>query len=310
MKEETTVLQPLPPGMLWFLALLPLLLRSPLAEAGNRFHERNHTGLLVLYGFDDGQRSADLHPTSARDYTGRGLLGNLTTSSTSVAWDATQQGLRVPGPSGSTRAVSQQTSASLLSRLSSEYSIEFFVLSTVHPPEAGQDIIAGFGDWQPGSSAPLCDANTPSDGGWRLVSAYGDSQCDTLRAQVSGYLHGEPACFQLSFANCPLGLRHLVLRARDGEISIATHGGVSASVDAGISFAPSLWARRPTPLSIAVPNPGSGWVGSIYSIAFYDRYLSDAEVAQNLIYGPPNSLPVASVSALSLTEDLTATLYP
>lgn len=46
--------------------------------------------------------------------------------------------------------------------------------------------------------------------------------------------------------------------------------------------------------------------------AIYNRYLSTAEVAQNRIYGPPNSLPVATAAAtpLSTTEDLPTQLYP
>lgn len=74
-------------------------------------------------------------------------------------------------------------------------------------------------------------------------------------------------------------------------------------------FSPSLWARHAAPLTIANPHATTGWTGTMYMVAMYDRYLSDAEIAANQDFGPPNSLPT-TLPSLSIPEDSTTTLYP
>lgn len=287
-------------------AVLVLLWVPTLVLAGNRFHERNHTGLLVLYGFDDGQRSSNLHPTSARDFTGRDILGNLTMSTSAVAWSSERAGFSIPQPGGGERAVSQKSTSDLLARLSTEFSMEIFLMSPRNLG-TGNLLIAGFGDWPANSPFPPCESGpSSSEGGLRTYSSPGNG----IHTQIV-MLDGEsPACFELSFTNTPNALRHMVIRAREGETSVATHGGVSQVVDGQIAFLPSLWARHVAPLTIAVPPPSSGWQGSVYLIAIFDRYLTNDNVATNQALGPPNSLPVTLTPSIPLTEDLAASLYP
>lgn len=276
--------------------------------AGNRFHERNHTGLLTLFGFDDGQRSSDLHPTSARDYTGLGLLGNLTTSTSAIVWSADRAGFTVPASSGGSRVTSMQSSNDVLSRLTTEVSVEFFISAPTNP-SLQYLFIAGFGEWPPGSPFPVCTSDqSTTEGGWRLFQADGDG----IAVQLVVSNNGAPTCVHLGFVNVANSLRHVVFRGRPGEISLVSHGTIDRIPNPAISFNASHWARNPSHLTFALPQPMEGWIGTIFMTAIHNRYLSDAEVAQNRIYGPPNSLPVASAAAspIATTEDVTMTLYP
>lgn len=289
--------------------VLLLALFDPLrALAGSRFHERNHTGLLALFGFDDGQRSADLHPTTARDYTGLGLLGNLTTSTSAIAWTADRAGFTIPSDGGGSRATSQLSTASLIQSLTDEFSIEMFLLNPSNQ-SPNNVLVAGFGDWPPGSAFPQCDSGASTvEGGWRLYAPFGSG----MRFQAVMQVDSSPSCLEVTFPTSPSVLRHAVLRANGEELSAVSHGGISVASDTGVHFNPSLWSRHAAHLTFAVPHPSEAWKGSIFMWAIYNRYLSTAEVAQNRIYGPPNSLPVATAAAtpLALTEDVTATLYP
>lgn len=285
---------------------LPLLFDPSWVRAGNRFHERNHTGLLVLYGFDDGQRSSDLHPTSARDYTGLGLLGNLTTSTTTISWSAVRAGFSVPSGNGGDRAVSQKHTTDLLQQLDDEFSIELFAST---PMNSGGDVlIAGFGDWSPGARFPACDSSSSStvEGGWRVYSTLGTG----FVFQVVTAVNGNPSCFEIGVGAVPNSVRHVVLRGGVGTTNVISHGTFDDASDPSISFSPGLWSRNVAHLTFAVPQRQEGWTGSIYMFAVYNRYLSNAEVTKNQNLGPPNSLAVAATTALTITEDVTATLYP
>lgn len=277
--------------------------------AGNRFHERNHTGLLVLYGFDDGQRSSDLHPTSARDYTGLGLLGNLTTSTTTISWNASRAGFNVPSASGGFRAVSQRTTAELLEKFDDEFSIEMFFTSPNNPTRNNW-MIAGFGEWTPGAPFPTCDSSTPSpEGGWRTFASPGVGIRVQLVVSISTIT---PTCLELGFGNTPFILRHATFRGRPQLVDLLSQGDSDIAPDPTIGFNPTFWTRTPAHLTFAIPHPTDGWTGSIYMFAVYNRYLSTAEINANYIYGPPNSLPVATTAntPLVITEDVTMTLYP
>lgn len=48
----------------------------------------------------------------------------------------------------------------------------------------------------------------------------------------------------------------------------------------------------------------------MYMVAMYDRYISDAEIAANRIFGPPNSFPYSNITNLVITEDASTTLFP
>lgn len=296
-------------AMQWLLVLLALLslFDPPGARAGNRFHERNHTGLLFLYGFDEGQRTSSI-PTQARDYSNKYLMGNLTTSTTgSILWNSTRQGFRVPSISGSTRAVSQLSSEAVLPLLRSEFSIEFFI-STPQNPVSQSLLIAGFGDWPPGAPFAGCDASdTLTDGGWRLYSTLGN----VIRFSATIHFNGGPYCSENIAIPVTLNtLTHLVARGRDGVIDMRSMTATSYFNPSGTTFNPSYWARHHAPLTLASPHATNGWTGSIFMISMYDRYLSNTEVEAKRLSGPPNSLAVTLTSSIPITEDTTTTLYP
>lgn len=48
----------------------------------------------------------------------------------------------------------------------------------------------------------------------------------------------------------------------------------------------------------------------MYMVAMYDRYLSTTEIADNRVFGPPNSVPYGNVTALTVEEDARTTLFP
>lgn len=288
---------------LWALALLSLL-RSPFAFGASNFHLRNHTGLLFLYDFTEGQKSEAV-PTEARDITGRYLMGNLTTSPTTVSWSASRQGMSIPSVSGGVRAESQVSSAALLSHLSSEFSLEFF-FSSPNNQLPQNVLLTGFGSWAAGAPFSQCDAaNVVSEGGWRLSSTLGANLVFDGVFLVSG----NPTCLSLSVSITTNTLRHFVVRGRDGLLSVVAHGSTATISDSNVVFSPSLWARHPAPLTIANPHPTSGWTGTMYMAAMYDRYFENAEITSNRDFGPPNSLPVTTPS-LSIPEDETVTLFP
>jgi hypothetical protein len=284
--------------------LLLLGLLAPLgALAVSRFHERNHTGLLFLYAFDEGQVPTS-PPTQVRDVSGRNLMGNLTTSTTgAVSWSADRQGVSVPSIGGGARATSQLTSSSLFPLLSTEFSIELF-LSNPENPLSQNLLIAGFGDWPPGAPFAPCDAtNTVSEGGWRVSSDHvGVIDVDVVL--LSG---GVPRCVSASLAISRDELRHFVVRVRSGVLSVVSHGGFATIAGPNPMFSPSLWARHPAPLTIASPHATTGWTGTVYMVAMYDRYLSDEEIAANRVLGPPNSVPYGA-GAVEVDEDVSVAL--
>jgi hypothetical protein len=118
-------------------------------------------------------------------------------------------------------------------------------------------------------------------------------------------MNGEPTCVSNTFAVTSDTLRHLVIRGQAGILSVSTHGGTSNIF--GVNFAPTLWARHPAPLVIASPHATMGWLGTMYMVAMYDRYLSNAEIAANLALGPPNSFPYGG-GTLEVDEDVSAAL--
>mgnify|MGYP001594127019 CR=1 FL=1 len=289
------------------LLVLILMLAAPPSVLGvSRFHERNHTGLLFLYGFDDGQLTTTA-PTHVRDLSGRYLMGNLTTSTTgAVTWSAARQGMTIPSIAGGSRATSQLTSAGVLPLLTNEFSLEFFFSSPLNPVSQNL-LIAGFGDWPPGTPFPSCDAaNMVSEGGWRLFSSLGTN------IQFFGVLSidGTPTCVNAAVSIAANTLRHLVVRVQPDYISMVSHGSVDISTIPGLVFAPSLWARHSAPLTIATPHVSNGWTGVIYMVALYNRYLSTTEIAANRVLGPPNSLPFANVTALVAAQRPGTVVYP
>lgn len=229
-------------------------------------------------------------------------MGNLTTSTTTISWSQSRAGFSVPSASGSTRAVSQQSVDALAQHLSDEVSIEFFISNPTNP--GGEVIIAGFGNWAPGTAFPRCDNEESTvEGGWRMYSALGNS----VRIQVLLTVNGVPGCFEESFVAMNNVLRHCVLRVRSGEVSLVSHGGIDVTNAPGIELDATLWKRH---LTFATPQPNEGWLGSVFMFAVFDRYMSTEEVAANREFGPPNSLAVATTSSLAVTEDVAVSLFP
>jgi len=280
------------------LALAALLVGLQGALSVSRFHERNHTGLLFLYAFDEGQVPTS-PPSEVRDASGRYLMGNLTASTTgAVAWSVERQGFDVPNVGGGARAISQSSSEALISRLTNEFSIELF-LSTPLIERSGSRLIAGFGHWAPGEPLKACNATHMTSGGWRLTAGLGDA----IDFQAVLLSHGELRCVYGTIVISTDDLRHLVIRVRDGLLSIVSHGSFTTVSGPEPMLSPSAWARNPAPLQIATPQAVDGWTGSLYMIAMYDRFLSNEEIAANRGFGPPNSVPWGPSAALALDED-------
>ena len=292
--------------MLLLLLLLPLLLRSPQALGASNFHLRNHTGLLFLYGFGEGQRSEAL-PTETRDLSGMNLLGNLMTSTSgSIAWSAQRQGISVPGPSGGMRAISSKNTTELLNHLSDEFTIEMIFSNPTNPLSQGLTI-AGFGTWAPGAPFEWCDIdNVTHYGGWRLFSFLGGS----VAFEPVLVAYGEPECVSQSISMINNRLYHIAFRVQTDFLSILVVKDGHSNAFGPITFSTDLWKRNPAPLTIATPNEMTGWTGSIYMIAMYNRFLPEAEYNANLDFGPPNSLPYSTTSSLFPLEDSSLTIYP
>jgi hypothetical protein len=272
--------------------------------AASRFHERNHTGLLFLYDFTEGQVPTS-PPSEVRDVSGRYLMGNLTASTTgAVAWSASRQGMSIPNIGGGARATSQLTTAALLPLLTDEFSIEFFLSSPVNPLSQNL-LIAGFGDWGAGTPFPVCDAtNTATEGGWRMSADQGS----LIDVDVVMSVGGTPTCVSVSIGISTNTLVHIVVRARAGELSIFSHGSDTIVSTPNPTLSPTLWTRRYTPLVLSSPHVTNGWTGSLYMLAMYDRFLADDEIEENRSLGPPNSVPWASATALAASEDTPALL--
>jgi hypothetical protein len=282
-----------------------LLLVAPLgALAASRFHERNHSGLLFLYAFDEGQVSPT-PPSEVRDASGRYLMGNLTTSTTgAVSWSVARQGMSTPSGGGGARAVTQLSSEALLPLLTDEFTLEFFFSSPINPLSQ-RLLIAGFSNLSPGSALGSCDpSNVDIEGGWRLISFL-----NTVVQFVAVLtVDGVPTCVSATIGSVADTTRHLVARVRSGELSLRSHGSFTTITEVNPMFSSSVWAPRISPLSIATPHPDAGWRGVLYMVAMYDRFLSDEEIDANQALGPPNSLPWAPSAALALDEDTATTL--
>lgn len=291
----------------WFVWTVALLsLRSPSALGASNFHLRNHTGALFLYAFDNGQVPTS-PPSFVPDRLGLNLMGNLTTSTTgAVAWSADRQGILVPSRFGGVRGESDLTSSELLASLSSEVSIELFFANPENPLSQNL-LIAGFGNWPPGSPYAECDASNPgSHGGWRLSLRVGTN----LEFEAIVLRDGVPTCWSLTLSITANALRHFVFRVKSGVFSLISHSGSATTILNDISFSGATWLRSPAPLTLASPHATTGWIGGIYMIAMYDRFLSTDEIQDNYAFGPPNSLPTCAASALAVLEDGTSTLFP
>jgi hypothetical protein len=283
------------------LALALLCALVPVVRGANVFGTRNHTGLLFMYVFDEGQQSADA-PSIVRDVSGKNLMGDLITSTTgSVAWNAARQGMQAPNSSApGFRAVSQNTSAGVLSRLGSDFTIEIFMTNTINGQyiPASQNLhIASFGDMVPGQPFQGCDAlDTVTSGGWQLYSRFGSA----IEVSAVFFQSGVPTCRSLAVPTDLESMRHLVIRMRNNTFSIWTRapGRTGAFTTNGaqtnLHFAPSLWARNPAPLVIGNPHEARGWRGTMHMIAMYDRHMSDEEIEENVAIGLPNSLAVGN----------------
>lgn len=288
----------------WILAIL--VIQASGVVGGSRFHERVRSGLLTLYGLDDGQRSENQRPLFARDYTGLGLLGNLTIPpSASTEWYADRTGFRIPYSFGGVRAVSEKTTSELLTHLTDEFTIELIIQSPTNP--GGNKRIAGFGNWPPGTPFSICDApldgSSPrGGGGWQLFSAPGNS----VRFHVITSLSGNPSCVELGIV-IPTGIPwHVSVRAqRGGALEMYTRHAIDVTSDA--VFNSAFWELQP--LTFAPSQPDGGWVGTVNLFAMYNRYLNDTELDLNDSAGLPNALPVTATSALAVTEDVSLVVY-
>jgi hypothetical protein len=273
------------------------------AAAASRFHERNHSGLLFLYTFDEGQVPTS-PPSEVRDVSGRYLMGNLTASTTgAVSWSATRQGMTIPSIGGGVRATSVQSSAAVLPLLTNEFSLEFFLRSPDNPVISNL-LIAGFGDWVPGAPFEPCNSNeASSDGGWRLFQRFGDLL--TFAGVFSS--NGVPTCFAGSISLAVDTVHHLVVRARPGVMALVSDDSFTTISADDPTFDPEIWGRNTAPLTLALPHVATGWTGSLYMVAMYDRYLSDDEIAANRVLGPPNSVPYGA-GAVEVDEDVSVPL--
>lgn len=234
-------------------------------------------------------------------------MGNLTSSTTgAVTWSVTRQGMTIPSINGGARATSQSSSMGVVSLLADEFSLEFFFSSPFNPISQSL-LIAGFGDWLPGTPFPVCDAaNEVSEGGWRLYSTIGT----TIRFSGVVSINGVPSCVNLAIPIDANTMRHMVVRARPGSVSMVSHGAIDENFVSGTSFNPSLWGRVATYLTIASPHATSAWTGTVFLLAMYNRYLSDAEIAMNRVLGPPNSLPFCNATSFSVYEDNRTIIFP
>lgn len=298
-----------------FVCTLLLLLRSPLAEAASNFHLRNHTGLKYLYDLKGGYRD-DWYLPSVPDLTGNNLMGNLTTTLAplvAIVYHSTDSDggneVIIRQSIVGNRAQSQRTSEALLSSLTSEFTLEFFFSSPVN--NAAKRIrIAGFGDWPSGSEFSFCDeTNVNTFGGWQLYSSVAPSGIVFQGVLVDTINDNQPYCFTIGVTISANTMRHLVVRARDGLIQMISHGNTQSDPSVK-SFSADLWARHPAPLTIGSPHVDTGWTGTMYMAAMYDRFLSATEIENHRIYGPPNSFPVASAMATTVLEDSLVSLYP
>jgi hypothetical protein len=116
-----------------------------------------------------------------------------------------------------------------------------------------------------------------------------------------------PACVTTSLAITPNTLRHFVARFHSGELSVVSHGNDAFNGANDPTFSASLWANHSAPLTLANPHEATGWTGTIYMVAMYNRYLSNGEIAANRGFGPPNSFPYGA-GAVEADEDTPATL--
>jgi hypothetical protein len=268
------------------------------AAAASRFHERNHSGLLFLYTFDEGQRSAS-PPSEIRDVSDLNLMGNLTTSTNgAVSWDVAQQGMRIPSIAGGARAVGQRDISAILPLMSSEFTIEIWLRTPINPNSVNQFVV-GFGG-RP-ETTPYYECVL--DGGWQLITGLGS----TLHFITHILVDGVPTCQHLTVSVSTNVPQLITLRMRDGLLMmLRNYAGASGGAYDGYSFSPPLW-QYTTPLNIATPTSSNGWTGTIYMIAMYDRFLSNAEVNAHWQYGPPNSFPYGA-GAVEVDEDVSVPL--
>jgi len=283
-------------------ALLVLLVCLPGAFGASRFHERNNTGLLWAFDMTAGQLS-DSPPAFVPDFTGRGLLGNLTTATNgAIQWNPTRQGFRIPTTAGGPRAVSQLTSAAVTPLIPTEFAIELFFSSPINPASFPRHIASFGAETSPDS----CEyGGATSTGGWRIISNFWGE----IRFTVAMMQNGAPYCVEATFEVDVDQLQHVVFQVGPGSLGdtyydtmvyIKSHSMQTWRFPPNLSLNSSRWdARR---LILGDPDQPPPWGGSLYWIGMYDRVLSIAEIDANQAFGPPNSFPYG-VGGVTATED-------
>jgi hypothetical protein len=299
--------------------LLLILLFIQGALAASRFHERNDSGLLFMYTFDEGQQSTT-PPSKIRDISGRGLLGDLTSATNGdVNWDPARQGATFPSPYGGVRMVSERNTSDLLDAAGAVFTMEFWLRSPLNGKLCQlsssavyqEKWIAGFGDATAGGAFQPCGESSPSEGGWRLFSRCDDSVTNQVTLHFS-FVHIHPfwmvpVCKFFWVPVVANAVSYIYIRSNGVAANGFSYGIAGASADGPLSA--TVWRRSdPKYLTVATSHNSGGWTGHVHMIAMHNRYLSNAEVNANYAIGPPNSFPRAATAALATSEDTAAAL--
>lgn len=302
-------------------AFVLLVVWAAPSVAVSNFHQRNTSGLLFLYGFQEGQQSTEL-PTRVRDLTGLNLLGDLLVSTTgAVAWSAEQQGMTIPSVYGGSRAMSEKKSDAVIAELTTEFSVELWITNTdIDVWPLSYVHLIGFVDLNASNSNGNCRYS--SDGGYTLTPtpdrSYGGFKIQSRQGTITYALvdvltnTGDP-CAETQISVFPeYQTKHVVLRMKPGSISFVSEGGLTTVSASQPMLDPSIW--HPEFLSIGHPkyiaSPPRAWIGTMHMAAMYNRYLTTEEIAELQAMGPPNSLPSTSVMTHEGLEDEPWVMWP
>lgn len=181
-----------------------LLIVSAWGESN--FYRYDRSNVLALYTFQDGQIDPNGRPSIIRDVSGRNLLGDLMVSTTgAVQWDEKRQGMFIPRGSVGVRAVSSKTNFDLLRCAANGRGYRIDIVVENHDPgyEGQYDpqrerggIVAGFGNWPPGSwfEGPKPDPNWVLDG----LLWYDQGVCQTSYAD-GGWIYYTAGSWDMGF---------------------------------------------------------------------------------------------------------------
>lgn len=272
-------------------ANVTIRIRAVSGGANATFLDRGRDSTLALYAFQDGMLSWPTAPSSLLDWTGRNLMGVFRANTMgNLEWQRDSAGARVASTAGGqSRFATLGLQNALWSPDQSELTIEllFNIDSTTN---SGFALIMGTGENIATGLEPF--NSSCSSEGWRIYYTRpisGPRRFTMQMAMRNGPL--EPRrCVSLTVNVVNGQTYHSFIRVTAGSVEFQVGSTRVIEELQDLTLDVGLWAQSALHL-LPLQGTSTTMLGTVYLVAFHDRYLFDDEVmiAQKIGIPPPIS---------------------